>query len=425
MRALCIASDSSAVFTYRIQIPFNALKKYGVELITYPFFPSNPLNDDLLEFCKAIARVDFVIAQRLVDLNMMKHIKNACHIMGKPFVYEVDDDYIHLSRNNPAFWIMLPESLQAKFGDLRRAIGRGDKEAEAQLEKLKPTLEAAREDGIARYKEALSLPDLVTVSTPELKNVIYQYNKNVVVLQNNVENVYYEKDYKEEIVHDGKVVIPYKFGLSTIPSFWKDSNGQKRRIVRIGYTGTPSHHEDFTTIEYYWQKIVKKYADKVWFVYLGDPYFYEKQEFIRNRRFYIPYTPYNPYIFNVRNIDVGIAPLLPNKFNMAKSDIKAIEYGSWGATAVLPNYCTYKNQIHGKTCLKYTNGQEFEACLEEFINNHQFRIECSNNNREYVATERLEQLPQNCERRYNVYQSLYSSQPVLKLFTPNKELITK
>ncbi len=60
-------------------------------------------------------------------------------------------------------------------------------------------------------------------------------------------------------------------------------------------------------------------------------------------------------MFNIRNIDIGIAPLAPTIFNMSKSDIKAVEYGSWGIPSLLPRYVTYsRNFVEEENCLMYS-----------------------------------------------------------------------
>ena len=428
MRIGVISSDSGGCFHFRVKQPLDNLKAFGVQWINYGFMPSNPLTSDLDELCKLFNRVDIVICQRSTNLALVRHLKNACHLMGKPLVYEVDDDYINLFPTNPAYYSLCKPEFQDTYFTLKKQITEAKdnneiKEKKLALDAFMPILEKSRQEGIEQYKDLLKLPDLITVTTKELKSVLYLYNENIAVLPNNVENVYYEKDYVEEKVSsDGNVVVPYKFGLAAIPAFWSDNKGNKKRIIRVGYTGTISHREEFGTISYYWNKLVKKYADQVWFVYLGDNYFYEQQNFVRNRRFYIPQTQFDTYLMNVRNIDVGIAPLMPNIFNQSKSDIKMVEYGCWGNTAVLPNYVTYnRNWKHEETCLFYNNGYEFEQMMEEIIFNQELRITLGQNAREYVRENRLERL--HSEERFNVYNDLISSHPKLVQFTPNKELV--
>ena len=150
-----------------------------------------------------------------------------------------------------------------------------------------------------------------------------------------MEQVFYEVDHMvEEPDERGNIKTMNTFGLATVPSFWRyqDEKGEVKtnRILRIGYTGTTSHKNDFTdTIEESWNKLAKKYADKVWFVYIGNPYFPDRQIEGRARRHFIENAPYEIYRYNLRNIDIGIAPLCATPFNMSKSDLKALEYLFW------------------------------------------------------------------------------------------------
>lgn len=351
-----------------------------------------------------VAQYDIVILQRCYEYLIGKIVKTACDYLQKPFVFETDDDYFHLPPSNPGY---------------------------PHLTK-NPSI-------LAGYAEVLRMADAVTVSTEELKKVIYPYNKNIKVFPNNVEMIYcgeYGPPRKyhtpEEIGEDKKPKVRNDHGLIGLPSYkWeREQTGSKlskdktfKKLIRVGYTGTPTHKQDYDTVVRGLQKVAEKYSDKVWLVFIGDPYFAQtvgsdkigKIACIRD-------CPYDLYMYQIRNFDIGIAPLYPNMFNMSKSPIKAIEYATWGTPAILPNYVTYTRDFtHEKNCLTYNNQSEFVECLEELINNDEMREGLGRAARDYVKNNHLEHL--HSQERYEFYQSLIDSRPPLLKFLPDQKQV--
>lgn len=363
-----------------------ALGKYDVVYSTHPELPNNPWGDDFSEVCRLIEAYDIVIVQRCYKFEVVRTLRIACDLLGKKLIFETDDDYFHLPTSNPCH-------------------------------------QEVNQPGVLRgFVEVLRLADLITVSTQELKDVVYRFNKNVEVLPNNLETVNSgfagrpSRAYGAEIVkEDGTVTIPNQHGLVSIPAYYRDKMGAKKRVIRIGYTGTPSHHEDWETVRYSFEKLVKKYEGRIWVVFIGDRYFYDKLEAGSKRKIHIPVAPYYHYMQHIRNFDIGLAPLVPNVFNMSKSEIKALEYGSWGVPSVLPHFVTYTRTFtHQKNCLTYYNSHEFFECLEELINNDQLREDLGAAARDLVMNSRLES--QHALRRYEVYKTMIL--PPVKTFAP-------
>jgi glycosyltransferase involved in cell wall biosynthesis len=127
------------------------------------------------------------------------------------------------------------------------------------------------------------------------------------------------------------------------------------------------------------------------------------------------------YLFHLRNIDIGIAPLARNIFNMSKSDIKPVEYALWGTPAVLPNFVTYnRTWKNNETCLLYDNDREFKECMETMINDHELRTRLGAAAKKYVQENRLER--QHSEKRYKIYRDLIDRTHRLKVFTPEENI---
>lgn len=378
MKILVFNGDLGGCYIYRVQIPFAELKRQGVSFVPMPELPNNPWGNDFDELLRYIGQFDFVVVQRCYKIEVVRVIKTACEVLNKKLVFETDDDYFHIPPSNPC-----------------------------HAELAKP---GAREG----YAQILAMSDMVTVSTKELKDTIYPFNKNVIVLPNNIENVFCGTEgpparaYCKEVPDgEGKIRIPNTHGLINIPSYWETPppNRKKDRVVRIGYSGTPSHYEDWETIRHQFDRFVKKYAHKCWFVFIGDKYFYDKTMEGAGRKMHVPISSYSTYLYHLRNLDIGLAPLAPNLFNMSKSPIKAVEYGAWGVPAVLPHYVTYTRDFtNGLNCLTYYNAREFFDVLEELVNNHELRERLGQAARDHVAQNRIEAL--HSETRFNAYASL-------------------
>ena len=156
---------------------------------------------------------------------------------------------------------------------------------------------------------------------------------------------------------------------------------------------------------------------------MGDQYFWKKHEDLKkykkvpDRNIYIPQYEYSLYMYNYRNLDVAIAPLYPNIFNMSKSDIKAVEAASWGIPCVLPNYVTYnRNFVHGETCFLYDNGKEFYEYIELLLGDPKLRSDMGQKALQYVTENRLERL--HAKERYEAYKSVIDKSYRLNIFHP-------
>ena len=423
MKILTFLSDQAGPAQLTVINPHKWLMAYGVETDYECTLPSDNgvPGSSFNALVKQISRYDLIIVQRVTQLDIMKMIRSACDLLGKPLLLILDDDYIHLERHNPChFSTALGGTIQ-----MYRQLQMEGKNEEANA--LIPLLEMERVKGQQELKEAWAMPDHVIVTTEELADVVRPYNRNISVFCNNMERVHWETDLSiEEAGPDGMLKgTSNTFGLGTIPSYYSDNEGKLQKVVRIGYTGTSTHQEDYKTIESSLNKVLDKYHGKIWMVYIGDPWFFQRRMDhcykvglgAQKRTHFIPATPFDTYQLNVRNIDIGLAPLEPTPFNMSKSDLKALEYSAWSGCSLLPHYVTYSRSfIHKETALLYRNGEEFERYLEELINNERLRKKLGNNARNYIANNRLEK--HHSLRRYELYKSLIAASPGLKIFQP-------
>lgn len=433
--------------------PFNNLARFAKDFDwrAIPFLPNSLSEHPDNYLIKVISEYDLVIIQRCYLAHVVNRVHAACQFLGKPLVFETDDDYLNLEPHNPCYWGMVPFSVSTNYKE-QQASGDPDRIMKAYQE-----MEQSRVDGLNDYKKLISKMDGVIVSTEELKRTLYPYNKNIVVMQNNIEQVYPHKDYIQEescryLDDDGqmKVSIPSMFGMHSVPSwchFGDEKFKQVRQTPRVGYTGTPSHRgRDFDTIQKPFFNVLNEFKNDTWTVYIGDPYFFLKQKYQHRseqevnqylgmmqagryselppskygtRAHYIPASEYNLYSYNIRNLDISVAPLQVNMFNMSKSDIKAVEAAAWGTAPLLPNYITYnRNFIDNETCLMYNNEEEFKDQLTRLIKDHKLRKKIGDNALDYVRNNRLERL--HCEMRYTWLEKQVKESYPLKIHHPNK-----
>ena len=408
--------------------------------------------DQLETIINMVRHYDLVIVQRVYLLHIVLKLKTACQILGKPLIFETDDDYLSIIPSNPAYFaIIADQDLFTKFSRLQFDASQAGKEGRIQeaddlikkANEMLPLLMESRAAGERDYIEILKLCDGVTTSTQELANTIYPYNKNIGVFRNNVkqvnpwrlqapESAFITENEKGERFVDTDAQA--RFGIHTKPSYAvvKDPSGRQmiKRTPRVGYTCTASHFgEDWNTISGGLNEVAEKFENgkqgiHPWWIYFEDkenqynpPIFSGTQLYDRARLQFIPPSGYDIYMANISNLDIGLAPLYHNSFNLSKSDIKAVEYASWGVCPLLPNIKTYtRSFIDNKTCLTYNNEQEFAEKLELLLRSPSLREEIGRNALEYVYSERLAFLDCNTVPRYEFYKKVLQEAHPLKIW---------
>jgi hypothetical protein len=431
IKCLALIGDIFGCRQYRIRIPSMELKRHNMTVHETCFLPNVPGVDPFRLYIDEFSKYDLIIIQRCYHLDLVGIMRQVCDFLNIPLVFETDDDYLHIPIDNPAYLSM---------------VSKEDMEANKH-DSLK--IEELRQRGLENYKQVVSMMDLVTVSTEELKRTLLPYNKNIEVLQNNVEDVYPYKAYDPEHLfitdkETGMIDIPNNMGMITIPSYVKMDEENISPTPRIGWSSTVTHWgQDFNTITDHYTRIIEKYSESCWFVYIGwDRFAYwhniqagfmvgqtetgaptwvadPSKKQLPRRVLHIPDAMYEMYMFHLRNLDIGMAPLAPNVFNMSKSDIKAVEYATWKVPAVLPRFQTYsRNWKEGENCLMYSSGREFQEKMELMINDHQLRATLGQNAYDYVKNNRLER--QHSKRRYDIYVNAMKAKNKLRSFVPEK-----
>jgi glycosyltransferase involved in cell wall biosynthesis len=203
---------------------------------------------------------------------------------------------------------------------------------------------------------ALLEADLVTVTTEPLRDFVFDYNKNVMVLPNFLD---------DQIWHLKPPAMKAK--------------GEK---VVIGYMGGLSHQKDIAFIIPVIHNLIQRFANQLEFHFWGArpdgdlssyPFVFWHDQMIWN---YIDFAVY----FQQQSSDILISPLVDNYFNSCKSSIKYLEYSCLGAPGVFSRIEPYSSVItHGKNGLLASTPQEWEDCLVRLVVDPALRFALASN----------------------------------------------
>lgn len=183
-------------------------------------------------------------------------------------------------------------------------------------------------------KETIASCDVVTVTTDVLADHYKQWNKNVYVLPNYMDFMWW-----------GEPLTTRRFSQD----------------IRLGWAGSYSHHEDLLMIKPVIKRILDQYPF-VRFVYCGyggmgtsasSTLTFGKDIFsdipLNRREYYLGVeADYWPNKLKTLYFDIGIAPLVDDEFNAGKSAIKWMEYATVGVPGVFSDTNVYRGTVqHG------------------------------------------------------------------------------
>lgn len=198
----------------------------------------------------------------------------------------------------------------------------------------------------------------VTVSTKTLRDYYLQYNPNVFVVPNLLD---------ETLWADMRIAPPHD-------------------EVVIGFAGGNSHEIDLVLVEEALERIAEKYGNKVRFRFVGcktekisklPDYHYDE--------FYPGYAEYSRALKEF-DFDIAISPLRNTFFNQCKSNIKWLEYSVAGMPGVYSNVTPYSEsirQFETGVLVENTSDAWFEA-LDYLISHPQVRKKIASDARREV-----------------------------------------
>ena len=165
--------------------------------------------------------------------------------------------------------------------------------------------------------------------------------------------------------------------------------------VVIGYMGSLSHFPDIKTIEPVIYEILSKYPN-VEFHFIGCKYTLKEHERIKfftakkeHRKIegQGEFWDLDDYP-KLMNFDIGIIPLVGEPFNLAKSDLKFLEYARLKIPSVVQKMSTYKCVQDGINGLLAGSKKEWLRQLCKLIENKPKRIEVGSNAYNYLKDRR-------------------------------------
>lgn len=281
--------------------------------------------------------VDAVIVDRLwrprINLSMAKSLLRDIRGSKTKFIYTLDDNFLNLN-----------------LADLDFAASK------EMLDVVKFFLESA---------------DGVIVTTDALKDQLSEYNPQIFVVPN---------------VLDERLFPPDTIKIA-----------DKEKIT-IGYMGTNTHDSDLKMIIPVIQQAMQSYPGRIQFQVLGVT---TKEETIRDlvalpakvvsiNPFFVTYDKFVPWFQGNIYWDIGLCPLLDTPFNRCKSDIKYLDYGAAGISGVYSRVPAYESTVqHLET--GYLAENTVEAWVEgvrQLVEDVDLRRQIAVNARDYVISQR-------------------------------------
>lgn len=302
-KVLFIRGSMAASGYYQMLLPCTQLQKLGYtcDIINYETIDPDKMighkgigNGKFVPY--DLLKSDIVIFQLIVyeALNRVVRKLKETKIFTS---MSIDDNYLNLPRSNPAYWSFHPKA--------RTVIEDNKKVIKLYQEKVNPALD--------NMLKAMRTVDMLQVSTPELANLYKPLNDNIVVLENCINNSLYDKVRKPQ---NSKPVVAWSGTKTHIDDLYLiDGCIPENCILLIG--GFP------------------EVKDVGLFKYHPDIEF-------------LPQCKFEEYPKMVAKADIVAIPLVDNKFNSCKSDLKGLEYGACSIPCVASDVAPYRRWVeHG------------------------------------------------------------------------------
>jgi glycosyltransferase involved in cell wall biosynthesis len=300
LRIYFLAADFNGCGFYRCGLPAQALKALGHE--TYCSVALESFARD----------ADVIIGQRVCRPEISETWQQLA-ADGHTLVYEVDDDLMNVDPSSPVAWEYFNRP------DVRR-----------------------------RIRENAAVAKMVTVTTEALAEVMREYNDNVVVIPNFID---------EEIFQIAEPKTPYP---------------------TIGWAGSTTHKMDFETCSRMLKKFAQRRPDVHWQFSGAD---YGWKLFPKDRYSFHDFTlDIFEHYRRVAPIHIGIAPLRAHRFNASKSAVKILEYAALGIPAVASATGPYPEFIrHGETGFLVKTEYDWVKYLGQLVDDPELLVTMSAN----------------------------------------------
>lgn len=227
----------------------------------------------------------------------------------------------------------------------------------------------ASKEKLEQYAALLSEADVITTTTEVLRQRFLKFNNNVVVIPNALDfSEFRERKRASEML---------RIGWSGSPSHWGDLEIvlpvidalQKKypfKFVIQGLTSSPLIAEIYNYKYYYSQGLQpehKEYFESAFRVF---------SQLQRLNYVHIPWYPPEiyPEVLSGLDLDIGICPLKDNAFNQAKSCIKFYEYVACGTVCLASDVLPYSTECPYRARNTF---RDWYNKLEKLITDERFR----------------------------------------------------
>jgi glycosyltransferase involved in cell wall biosynthesis len=294
--------DNGACGYYRIDLPLQTIKKKSDTIVKCI------QKGDSASHIESCFDSDIFIIPRVAEPEMVDVMKRM-KLGGKKIVVDFDDDLFNVSPFSPHYVDFGIESINVNYNGGNLPLWEDGKNINITVNKEK----------METIKKAVSVADMVTVSTEILANVYRQYNNNVRILPNCVDTNLWQK-------------LPLK----------------SDHTIKLYWSGGSSHYQDWLILKDVLPVIMEKHKD-IKLVLMGTKFDGTIKNIPKDRIEYhtwVP-TPAYPYKSTILNPDISIIPLEDTVFNRSKSAIKWIEMGALAVPSVCSFVSPYKEVYNG------------------------------------------------------------------------------
>jgi glycosyltransferase involved in cell wall biosynthesis len=246
------------------------------------------------------AEADVIIGQRICKDGPSETWQRLA-VEGRKLIYEIDDDLFRVDPSSPHAYKWYSQ-----------------KEVKDHIRKN------------------ASVASMVTVTTETLAVVMREFNDNVVVIPNYVDQNIFE------------ISVP------------------KNPHLTIGWAGSTSHQMDFDQARGMLKTVARRFP-QAHFQFSGADY--GRKIFPPDRYTFMPYEMdvWDHYRVMAR-LNIGIAPLAHHRFNRSKSGLKFVEFAALGIPCVASNVEPYAEIIeHGKTGFLVQYDRDWATHLRSLI----------------------------------------------------------
>jgi glycosyltransferase involved in cell wall biosynthesis len=205
--------------------------------------------------------------------------------------------------------------------------------------------------------------DMLTVSTPALATEFARYtDRPIFVLPNRIPAYLLDFPHPTHPRSDEKIVF--------------------------GWAGSMTHGGDFDSIGRMIARFGKRNADRVRLHMMGHNYLPASFGDVR----FTPWTSGVRNYYHTLNFDVGLAPLVPNTFNMCKSAIKVLEYAAIGIPSIASDVGPYPSFVeNGINGLLIRTDHEWERSMSRLLNEPDTRLHMGENARRDARRHTIEE----------------------------------